>query len=417
MRAARVFVALLSCWSASSPVSAAEPETHALRAARIYPAPDAEPIDHGVVLIAGGRIVGLGRRDEQTDRVPALASGCDGGVLVAGFQNSHVHLIGSAFANAKVAPAASLSKGLTQLLTQYGFTTAFDIASDRDNTLALRERVNRGELNGPRILTAGLPLFPPRGLPGYLDHLSPPFLAKLPQPDTVQSALTTARQNLDAGADATKLFLVTPQRDRGLKRMPDDIAAAAAAYTHHRGKLVFAHPTDLDGIRAALRAKVDILAHPPLSTPGPWPPTLMDQLRTEGVHLVPTLKLLRYELAKEQVPMADAGRVLQDNVREVGRFAAAGGKVLFGTDVDYMTDTDPTEEFELMALAGMSPMQILASLTTTPAERWNEATRRGRIAPGMDADIVVLAGDPRQGAKHFANVKCTIRGGAVIFAK
>ena len=48
-----------------------------------------------------------------------------------------------------------------------------------------------------------------------------------------------------------------------------DIAAAAASETHRRGKLVFAHPTDLDGIRAALRAKVDILAHPPLGTPGP----------------------------------------------------------------------------------------------------------------------------------------------------
>ena len=65
----------------------------------------------------------------------------------------------------------------------------------------------------------------------------------------------------------------------------------------------------------------------------------------------------------------------------------------------------------------MSPMQILASLTTTPAERWNEAQRRGRIAPGMDADIVVLDGDPGSAAKHFADVRCTLRGGTVIYAK
>jgi imidazolonepropionase-like amidohydrolase len=91
--------------------------------------------------------------------------------------------------------------------------------------------------------------------------------------------------------------------------------------------------------------------------------------------------------------------------------------VLFGTDVDYMTDTDPSQEYELMALAGMSPMQILASLTTTPAERWNEAHRRGRLAPGMDADIVVLNDDPARSVRHFANVKCTLRGGKVIFAR
>jgi imidazolonepropionase-like amidohydrolase len=85
--------------------------------------------------------------------------------------------------------------------------------------------------------------------------------------------------------------------------------------------------------------------------------------------------------------------------------------------VDYMGDFDPTEEYELMSRAGMSPMQILASLTTTPAARWSEAHRRGRIAPGMDADIVVLERDPGRDAKHFAAVKCTLRGGTVIYSK
>jgi imidazolonepropionase-like amidohydrolase len=389
----------------------------ALRGVKIYPAPDAAPIDDGVVLLRDGRIVSVGRRDEQSDRVPTLAAGCEGGVLMAGFQNSHVHLIGKAFADAKTAPAPALAKGLTELLTQYGFTTAFDIASDRDNTLALRARVNRGEVDGPRILTTGLPLFPPQGLPIYLNDMDPAFLAKMPQPDTVASALATVRQNLDAGADATKLFLVTPQRGRTVKRMPDDIAAAAASETHRRGKLVFAHPTDPDGIRAALRAKVDILAHPPLGTPGPWPPALMAQLRAEGVTMIPTLKLLKVELAKEHVPPEEAERILQDSVHEFGLFAAAGGKVLFGTDVGYVSDADPTDEYALMARAGMSPMQILASLTTTPAERWNEAQRHGRIATDMDADIVVLEGDPVRDVKQFANVKCTVRGGKVIFAK
>ena len=407
----------VACGCASQTGPAGQPEIRALRGVRIYPAPDAPPIDDGVVLLRDGRILSVGPRDAQSDRIPPLEAACDGGVLMAGFQNSHVHFIGDAFANAKSAPAASLANALTQLLTQYGFTTAFDIASDRDNTLALRERVNRGELKGPRILTAGLPLFPHDGLPYYLKDRSPAFLARLPQPDSVEAALATVRQNLDAGTDATKLFLATPQGRGIVKRMPDDIAAAAAAETHRRGKLVFAHPTDLDGIRAALRAKVDILAHPPLGTPGPWPTDLMAQVRTQGVSMIPTLKLLRYELAKEHVPAEVAEGIVQDNVREFGKFAAAGGQVLFGTDVDYMSDSDPTEEYELMARAGMSPMQILAALTTTPAARWNESERHGRIAPGMDADIVVLAGDPGAATKQFANVKCTVRGGTVIFAK
>lgn len=409
--------ALLCCAAVAPAALAAEPAVRALRGAKVYPAPDAPPIDDGVVLVRDGRIVGVAKREAAHADLPALAPGCDGGVLVAGFQNSHVHLNGPAFSKAATAPAATLEAGLTALLTRYGFTTAFDITSDRDNTLALRRRLDRGELKGPRLLTAGLPLFPHQGLPVYIDHFDPALLAKLPQPGSVASALATVKQNHDAGADATKLFLVTPQRNQPPKRMAADIAEAAVKETHGRGRLVFAHPTDLDGVRAALRARVDILAHPPLGAPGPWPADLMNALRTAGVHMVPTLKLLRYELAKEKVPPQVAEPVLQDSVREFGRFAAAGGKVLFGTDVDYMEDSDPTEEYELMAQAGLSPMQTLASLTTAPAERWNEASRRGRLAPGMDADILVLGGDPAQSARHFANVKCTLRGGQLIFSR
>lgn len=407
---------LAGCQLATAPAPAAPP-TQAITGVRVYTSPTEPPLDGATVLLRQGRVVQVLAAGNARLAVPPLAPQCDGGVVVAGFQNSHVHLLGSAFADARHAPAARMEAGLTQLLTRYGFTTAFDIASDRDNTLALRARVDRGELQGPRLLTTGLPLFPTDGLPIYLRDLDPAFLARLPQPATTEAALATVQKNLDAGADATKLFLVTPQGSGRVKRIPPDIARAAADATHRRGKLVFAHPTDLDGVRAALQAGVDILAHPPLGTPGPWPPALMDQLRAQGVHLVPTLKLLHHELDKEQVPATVAAPILHDSVREVGKFAAAGGKILFGTDVDYMTDTDPTEEYELMAQAGMAPMQILASLTTTPAERWNEAHRRGRIAPGLDADLVVLEGDPGADVRQFARVRCVVRGGRVTYVK
>jgi imidazolonepropionase-like amidohydrolase len=411
-------LACLSMLVLASPAApAATSASQALRGARVYAAPDALPISNGVVVVRDGKIASVGSADQGTEATPPLAPRCDGGVILAGFQNSHVHLLGSAFADARTRPAAELEKGLTALLTRWGFTTAFDIASDRDDTLALRTRVEKGELAGPRILATGWPLFPHDGLPAYLDHFDRAFRDKLPQPDSVDSALATVRQNLDAGSDATKLFITTPQGRGKVKRMRADIAAAAVEETHRRGKLVFAHPTDLDGVRAALRAQVDILAHPPLGVPAPWPKPLLDQLRAERVSLIPTLKLLRYELAKEQVPREIAERILNESVQEFGRFAAAGGDVLFGTDVGYMTDADPTAEYELMAQAGMSAMQILASLTTAPAARWNESARRGRIAPGLEADLVVLEGDPEQDVRRFAAVKCVVRAGRVIYAK
>ena len=100
---------------------------------------------------------------------------------------------------------------------------------------------------------------------------------------------------------------------------------------------------------------------------------------------------------------------------QLAAFAAAGGQVLFGTDVGYMTDFDPTEEYVQMSRAGLTPMQTLASLTTAPAARWRQENRRGSVSPGFDADLVVLNADPATDVSHFANVKCTFRRGREIF--
>jgi imidazolonepropionase-like amidohydrolase len=269
----------------------------------------------------------------------------------------------------------------------------------------------------PRIMTAGLPLFPPQGLPSYISHLRKELLEKLPQPTSVDATLKVLGENFAAGADATKLFIATPQINIGTKRMSADIAYTAVNETHRHGKLVFSHPTDIAGVQAALAAHVDILAHPPLGAPAPWPELLMRQVRDAGMSMVPTLKLLQFELQKEQVPSATADRILDESVEEFGKFSAIGGQVLFGTDVGYMTDYDPTLEYELMAKAGMTPMQILASLTTLPAARWQEEDRRGRLAAGMDADILVLDADPADSPRNFANVRCVIRSGKVIYAR
>ena len=143
----------------------------------------------------------------------------------------------------------------------------------------------------------------------------------------------------------------------------------------------------------------------------------MKQVRDAGMSMIPTLKLFPYELNKERVPAEVADRLVNESVTEFGKFAALGGQVLFGTDVGYMTDYDPTLEYQLMSKAGLTPMQILASLTTTPAARWKEQKSRGRIASGMEADIVVLDADPADSPRNFAAVRCAIRGGDIIYSR
>jgi imidazolonepropionase-like amidohydrolase len=82
-----------------------------------------------------------------------------------------------------------------------------------------------------------------------------------------------------------------------------------------------------------------------------------------------------------------------------------------------MEQFDTAEEFRLMSRAGMSFQKILASLTTNPAERFGYSTHSGRIAKGMDADLVLLRADPAQDVRAFSKVRYTIRGGKVIYSE
>jgi imidazolonepropionase-like amidohydrolase len=223
------------------------------------------------------------------------------------------------------------------------------------------------------------------------------------------------RANLDRGADATKIFVATPQGNRQVTYMSREIARAAAREAHARGRLVIAHPTDNAGVQIAIDAGVDILAHTTLEYgPSIWPPEQTQAVVSHGMALVPTLELWPYELAKARLDPKIVEQALGDAVEQVRGFSAAGGQVLFGTDVGYMTNYDPTDEYVYLARA-LTPTQILATLTTAPAARWRESGRRGRIEAGMDADLVVLGDDPMQDVRRYADVRCTIRHGAVIY--
>jgi imidazolonepropionase-like amidohydrolase len=103
------------------------------------------------------------------------------------------------------------------------------------------------------------------------------------------------------------------------------------------------------------------------------------------------------------------------NVDSLAAFVNGGGEVLFGTDVGYMRDFDPADEYALMTQAGMTPMQILASLTTAPAARFHAQLKLGRVAVGYKADLAVLAGDPATDIRVFAHVRYTLRDGHVIY--
>jgi imidazolonepropionase-like amidohydrolase len=102
-------------------------------------------------------------------------------------------------------------------------------------------------------------------------------------------------------------------------------------------------------------------------------------------------------------------------VAELRAFSQAGGEVLFGTDVGYTDHFDTALEFTLMARASLSFKQILASLTTAPARRFGVSDRKGRVVRGMDADLVVLDGDPAKDITALSRVRLVIRAGKIVY--
>ncbi len=376
---------LIVAWPSFRPVSFAQTRagTLALAGATIYPSPEQPAIRDGVVLMRDGRIAAVGRRDQITIPTGTEVLDCNGLTITAGFWNSHVHFGERKWERAEKLPAVEAVEQLRAMLTRYGFTRVFDTGSPLRNTLALRSSIAAGKVDGPEILTTGDILWPKGGVPAAPLMEALGFLTE-PQREvaTPEEAAARARELLDAGADGIKVYAATWSGQPVFMAQP--VIAAVAA---------------------------DVLVHTAPNMES-WNDSLVRRMVQRGMVLVPTLKLWKYETRSARLafarPFADAG------VEKLRAFVRGGGTVLFGTDVGYMLDYDPSEEYALMARAGMTFPQILASLTTNPARRFGLAQRSGRVAEGMDADLVVLEGDPARDVQALTRARYTVRQGRII---
>jgi imidazolonepropionase-like amidohydrolase len=383
--------------------ASADPEVVAFVGEKIYTSPTDPPISNGIVVVHSEKIEAVGIAGTLTIPAGAKHIDCKGAVITAAFQNSHVHFTEPKWTDAAKQPAEKLTKQLSGMFVRYGFTTVVDTGSFLLNTVAIRKRIASGEVAGPRILTAGTPLYPPDGIPYYLSDLPPEIRKIIPQPATPAAAIGFVNDDLAGGADIIKLFTGSWIARGKVKPMPVDVAIAAVEEAHKHGKLVFTHPSNVAGLEVALAAHVDVLAHSIEDMRG-WNNSYLTRMKAANMALIPTLKLFGSD--------DDLPGILD----EVGSYQRMGGQILFGTDVGFLPDYDPSNEYSLMSRAGLTPMQILASLTTAPAERFGVSDKRGRLTAGMQADLVVFSADPATDATNFAKVRYTVRGGRIVYS-
>ena len=383
----------------------------ALVGGTIYFSPTDAPIANGIVVMRDGKIVAVGPKLSVQIPPGTETLDCAGSTITAGFWNSHVHFMERKWSDPAKIPAAELTRELQGMLTQYGFTNVFDTGSVLENTRAIRDRIESGEVLGPRIRTTGPIIYPKggAGTPELLDVIGA-MRSSMPEVSTPEEARAAAKQSLDGGSDGIKLYAATWYPP--FAELPEDAMRAAIEEAHARHKPAFAHPTNVKAMLAAVRAGVDVVVH---TTPqrGEWDQNVLNTLKQAHVAIIPTLKLWRYELRHERMTIRD--QFVASSVAQLHAWLGANGEILFGTDVGYMNDYDTSDEYSLMAEAGMNARQILASLTTAPASRFGDEAHTGRLMPGAAADLVVLRDDPTKNVRAFANVRYTIRNGVVIY--
>lgn len=380
----------------------------AIEHARIYTSPTEPLTEDGTVLIRDGLIAAVGPHVE----VPASATvvPCDHCVVTAGFWNAHVHFTEPKWLMAEWKHADVLNAQLADMFLSRGFTTVIDLGSNPADTLSIRRRVESGELAGPFIYTAGTALYPPHGAPFYLRETMPAWMvALLPQPATTDAAQGVVRRNLSSGADLTKLFTGSWVARGHVLPMPLDIAKAAVTTTHMNGKLVFAHPSNLAGVRVAIDSGVDVLAHAADDTNG-VDQALLSTAISHNMAMIPTLKMFTTTVTKDP-------HYMDPICAEVNQFHQLGGQLIFGTDVGYMEDYSTEGEFVEFGRSGLNWKDVLAMLTTNPAARMGVSDSKGTVSAGKLADLTVLDADPADGLTNFSKVRAVVRSGRVVWQR
>lgn len=380
----------------------------AIQHARVYTSPSDPPIDDGTVLVRDGLIAAVGKQIE----IPAgtTIAPCDRCVVTAGFWNAHVHFTQPKWSMAEWTSGATLNAQLADMFLSHGFTTVIDVGSNPADTFAIRRRIEKGELLGPFIYTSGPAIYPPNGIPFYVRESMPSWMLMLvPQPSTPVAVRSFVRGNLNGGADLTKLFTGSWVQRGHVLPMPLPVASAAVDESHLNGKLVFAHPSNLAGVRVAIDSGVDVLAHAADDTRGIDQALLASAIR-KNMAMIPTLKMFATTVTTDPSYM--------DPIRaQVRQFHALGGQLIFGTDVGYMTDYSTDLEFVELGKSGLNWKDVLGMLTSNPASRMGASDRKGTVRPGQLADLTILSADPESDLTNFARVQAVVRSGRLVWQK
>ena len=352
--------------------------------------------------------------------------------VLPGLIDSHVHLTGESSPNSRLdgvtqsdATQAMVGARFARRTLNAGFTTVADLGASNEAIFALRDAVRRGDVPGPRIIASGSAVSIHGGhgdANGYRDdilHLmSPESICSGPE-----DCMRAVRLQVRSGADIIKITAtggVLSNTAAGLaQQFSEDELAAIVASAHRMGRQVTAHAHGVDGINAFLKAGGDSIEHG----------TYLDDesmrlFKAHNAWLVPTLMAGDYVARIAASPdnfftPAQTAKALEAGPKmlDMARRAHAGGvRIAFGTDTGVSAHGDNAQEFALLVRAGLTPLEAIQSATVGAAEHLKISNEAGRLAPGMPADLIAVAGDPLSDVTELERVRFVMKSGQVFRA-
>jgi imidazolonepropionase-like amidohydrolase len=398
-----------------------------VKAARLVDPRKGTVVLRPVILVEGEVVKAVG----SDLPIPAGAEVLDLGdaTLLPGLIDLHVHITGQAGDfwenNFRRSPidSAVMAHVYARRTLEAGFTTIRQAGAMEYIDVALKKAIDRGDVVGPRIQPAGLPIGATGGH-GDLTGMSPylhfeGFSNIADGPDAIRKLV---RQNVKNGVEVIKMIagagVLSEEDSVGAPQYSQAEMNALVEEAHMWGRKVLAHAHGTEAIKRAILAGVDSVEHA----------SLIDDeglrlAKARGTVLVMDIYNDDYilaEYAKHNYPKKiidkerQIGRLQRENFRKALK---AGARIGFGTDAGVYPHGWNARQFATMVAFGMTPMQTIQSATVTAADLMDWTGKVGEVVPGAFADLVAVAGDPLKDVVELQKPTFVMKGGEVILRK